>query len=168
MASNGDRERENFSRDNRKTIVTLIGIKQAKVDYQFVFNNPSIECVNCNRRPVCLDNLEPGRVYEVTGLRDRSFPCEVHADEVRVVEVTESDIQASIPKSQAVEGATIKFKTVECDAIDCPKERICFPIGLYEGEKCKIIEARKDLSCPKGLPLVVVLLRRVRDARRTR
>ena len=167
MVSNENREGEGFSKDERKTIVTLIGIKQARVGYQFIFNNPSVECMNCNRRIVCLGNLESGRVYEVTGLRDRLFPCEIHADGVRVVEVTESDIYASIPKSQALEGATIKFKTVECDVTDCSKAQICFPIGLYEGEKCKIIEVDKNFSCPKGLPLAMVLLRRVRNARKT-
>ncbi|RLI28129.1 hypothetical protein DRO58_02810 [Candidatus Bathyarchaeota archaeon] len=160
---------EGAASENRGRIVTLIGVKQARVGYRFIFTNDSSgECNECKRRSVCLGNLEAKRIYEVTKVREKTFPCKIHADGVRVVEVVESDIAAAVPKSQAFEGAILTFQSLECEDLDCPMYEVCHPKGVFDGEKCKVLKVDKNFSCPKTLPLVKALLRRMKVARTTR
>ncbi|HDN63055.1 UPF0179 family protein [Candidatus Bathyarchaeota archaeon] len=154
--------------EDRRRIVTLVGVKQARIGYRFIFlDDSSGECDGCERRPVCLGNLEAKRVYQVIKVRGKTFPCKVHADGVSVVEVVESDIIAAVPKSQAFEGAILTFQSSKCEELTCPMYEVCHPQGVSDGEKCKVLKIDGDLSCPKTFPLVKVLLQRVRNARTT-
>jgi len=105
-----------------------------------------------------------GRVYEVVGLRDKTFPCRLHEDGVRVVEVVESDIPATVPSRKALEGAVITFQSQRCDALPCEHSELCEPVGLCDGDRCKIVEVREKIKCKRGLSLVKVLLSRLSDA----
>ncbi|MCD6530664.1 UPF0179 family protein [Candidatus Bathyarchaeota archaeon] len=168
MSSNKLLEEETVSEDKER-IVTLLGVKQARVGYCFVFLDDSNEyCNGCERRPVCLGNLEAKRVYRVIKVRGRIFPCKVHAEGVSVVEVVEADIIAAVPKSQAFEGAILTFQSLECEDLECPMYEICHPQGVSDGEKCKVLKIDKNFFCPKSFPLVKVLLRRVQGAQKTR
>ncbi|MEM2876309.1 MAG: UPF0179 family protein [Candidatus Bathyarchaeia archaeon] len=162
MNSLNIREKGVLSNNVKERLITLIGIRQARVGFQFIFNDPGEECASCKQRSVCLDSLEVGRVYRITRLRERSFPCKIHADGVSVVEVVESDVYAAIPKNQAFEGATFTFKILDCDETNCKMRQICFPLGIFEGEKCKILKVDKNFSCPKDFPLVKALLQRMK------
>jgi len=125
MDSNKLLKGETVSGDKER-IVTLVGVKQARVGYRFIFLDVLSEyCNGCERRPVCLGNLEAKRVYEVIKVRGKVFPCKVHADGVSVVEVVESDIIAAVPKTQAFEGAILTFQSLECEDFECPMYEIC-------------------------------------------
>jgi hypothetical protein len=104
--------------------------------------------------------LEVGRVYRVVRLRKKIFPCPLHEEGVRVVEVVESEISAAIPQKIALEGAVIIFRPEKCEKITCLNRNLCFPIGLFDGDRCEIVEVEKKIDCEKGLLLVTAKLRR--------
>ncbi|MFA7622902.1 MAG: UPF0179 family protein, partial [Candidatus Methanomethylophilaceae archaeon] len=58
-------------------LVTLIGESQARIGNRFYYLGPSLECRECRFKNVCF-NLEVGRMYEVTELRDVHHECEMH------------------------------------------------------------------------------------------
>jgi len=104
--------------------------------------------------------LEVGRVYEVVGLRDKVFSCKLHEDGVRVVEVVESNIPAAIPSRKAFEGAVITFYSQKCEFSLCEYSELCEPAGIYDGDRCKILEVGEKIKCKCGLSLVKVSLSR--------
>jgi len=145
----------------KKRLVTLVGKKQARKGFKFIFSMPSAQCENCEYRQVCVEKLEPERVYQVVRLRENVFPCPLHEEGVRVVEVVEAEVSAAIPSKLAVEGATIVFKIPECEAASCENAALCYPVGLKNGDKCLIVGVEKKLSCAEGFSLVKARLRRV-------
>lgn len=142
-------------------MITLIGVKQAKEGYAFIHQGPSSQCEGCKYYRVCIDNLEVGRIYQVSGLREKVFPCELHEVGVRVVEVTELDIQATLPSKLAIDGAVITFNAQDCDLQICENHKLCVPRGLFDNERCAITEIAENVSCLKGLSLVKVVLHRL-------
>lgn len=152
--------------EDRKGIVTLLGYKQSREGFKFIFNGSSDLCPQCERRKVCLENLEEGRVYEVIEVHKNKFPCAVHG-EVCVVKVVESDIEAAVPVKMAIEGSVIAYNPQDCSDYECSNFHLCIPKGLVKGDKCKIMEVREPLKCPLNRSLVEVLLRRVHVAHKT-
>ena len=144
-----------------RCLITLVGIRQAREGYAFIHRGASARCRGCERYRVCIGNLEVGRVYKVVGLRERVFPCELHEVGVRVVEVVEADVSATIPAKLAIEGAVITFQPQECDVRTCRSHEFCVPHGLVGGDRCTILEVGESVSCFKGLSLVRVVLRRL-------
>ena len=144
-----------------KTVITLIGVRQAREGYAFIHQGSSPNCKNCGYYRVCIENLEEGRVYRVVGLRENVFQCGVHEGGVRVVEVVESDIEAALPLRMAMEGALIPFQKLECEAISCINHEFCVPRGLVDGDRCTILKIDEKIECPEGLSLVKVLLHRL-------
>jgi len=143
-----------------RRIITMIGVKQATVGLTFIYHGPCPACEGCEYRKVCVENLEPGRVYRIVGLRERVFPCRVHEGGVRVVEVVEADVEAALPSKVAIEGATITFQPRECGQVDCEHYNLCFPVGLFRGDHCAILKVGERIRCREGLSLTRVVLRR--------
>jgi len=150
-----------MSRDSKSRIITLVGVKQARKGLEFLHEKPSEKCENCEYYKVCIGNLETGRVYRIIKLRDKVFPCPIHENGVRVVEVVESEISAAINQKVALEGAVITFHLEECENASCKYRSLCFPIGLYEGDRCEIVKVEEKIECEKGLRLVAVKLKRI-------
>lgn len=148
-------------------IITLMGRGQSREGFTFIFNKAEISCGECNLKNVCLKNLEEGRAYTIVKVRERTFPCEVHDEGVCVVEVVESDIKAALQAKMAYEGAIVNFEPPECEEVGCVFYDFCKPRGLLRGEKCKILKVDRSISCPLGSSLFQVLLRRIRDDRKT-
>lgn len=146
-------------------VITFVGAKQAKRGFKFLVVTPPTRCEKCEYHHVCIENLEVGRIYEVTRLRENVFPCPLHSEGVRVVEVVEADIPAAIPSRMAVEGASIVFRLHECEENLCKKADLCRPVGLMEGDKCVILAVEEEVECEEGLSLVKVKLRRVSSHR---
>ena len=144
-----------------RRLITLVGIRQAREGYAFIHRGASPRCRGCERYRVCIGNLEVGRVYEVVGLRERVFPCELHGAGVRVVEVVEADVCTILPPKLAIEGAIITFQPQECDIRTCRSHELCVPHGLTGGDRCTILEVVESVSCFKDLSLVRVVLRRL-------
>lgn len=99
-----------------------------------------------------------GRVYEIVGLRERTFPCKLHEDGVRVVEVVGGDVPAAVPSRVALEGALITFQPQKCESLPCEYSELCEPVGLRDGDRCKVLEVDEKIKCKRGLSLLRVLL----------
>jgi len=147
--------------ESKNRIITLVGVKQAHKGLKFLHEEPAEECKNCEYYRVCIENLEAGRVYKIVKLRENVFPCPIHEDGARVVEVIESEISTAISQKTALEGAVITFQPIKCDNFDCKYRSLCFPIGLYVGDRCEIVKVEDKIECEKGLRLVRVKLKRV-------
>ncbi len=69
--------------------ISLIGVDLAKEGMEFTFVTPLVGCAECRIKNVCF-NLDPGRTYRVTAVREKRNPCFVfNRDQVATVEVEE-------------------------------------------------------------------------------
>ncbi len=146
------------SKNNSK--ITIVGFKQAKKGFTFLHSKALEECKTCELLKTCMESLEPGRIYSVTKVRNKVFPCKVHEEGVRVVEVEESTLEAALEPRVSFELATITYHAQGCRNLRCPNSRICTPSGLVEGDKCKILGIKGKIECPLSRPLVRVLVER--------
>jgi uncharacterized protein (UPF0179 family) len=140
-------------------IVTLISSGQAKPETVFIHRGAGSKCADCEYRKVCVMNVEPGRVYRITKVRDKTLQCKQYETEMKVIEVTHAGIPASLPAKQAISGAIVSFKTPECQNEACVSYELCFPLGLKDGDRCEVLEVTGNLECPEGLSLKKVVLR---------
>ncbi len=147
-----------------KSVITLVGFKQAKKGFVFIHQGPSSNCEGCKYYQVCIKNLENGRVYKVVKLREKVFPCILHEAGARVVEVVESNILAAIPSKLAIEGAVITFQKGDCDVQACENNELCVPRGLANGDQCTVLRICEKILCPNGLSLVKAVLRHLRSS----
>jgi hypothetical protein len=141
-------------------MITLIDSSRSKIGYEFINYGGARECKNCNLAPVCVDNLEKGRKYKITGIRDIEHDCRIYK-KMRVVEIEEGEIQASVEKKHAFIGSEITFVPIECESISCGNYKYCNPEGLFEGDRCKIHKIQ-HLECGKRKFLALVTLKRVK------
>jgi uncharacterized protein (UPF0179 family) len=141
-------------------LVTLIGEKQNKTGFEFVYNGPTnmqFECRDCKLKAVCF-NLEEGRTYKVVKARDIHHDCKVHEEGVRAVEVERIAVSMALPAKVAVEGATIAYQPIECKNLACEYYRLCHPWGLKPEQKLKITKMSNEINCDEGHKLVNVLI----------
>lgn len=141
-------------------LITLCGLRQARVGFAFVQLGPTDRCSGCQLLRFCQGRLQQGRVYEVVALRKKTFPCAVHENGVRVVEVEEAPISANVPARSAIEGVTITFNQQECALRTCARFTECHPVGLFNGDKCRLLSLGGKVVCPDGRHLTEALLRR--------
>jgi len=150
--------------------ITIVGLKQAKKGFTFLHSTALDECKSCELLKTCMESLEPGRVYSVAKVRNKVFPCKVHEEGVRVVEVEESNLEAALEPRVSFRLATITFRPQGCRNLRCHNSRVCAPPGLAEGDKCKILEVKEKIECPLSRSLVRALVEReverVSDSRR--
>lgn len=145
-----------------KATLSLVGVNQAKVGYRFVFVGIPQECKSCGLFRVCLGNLELGRVYEVVGVRSMAHDCALHEVGARVVEVRESEVEAALESRVAVEGGIVTFAPIRCVNEGCPYARLCNPVGLRYGDRCKVVKVSEKIRCATcGLSLTRATLLRV-------
>ncbi|MDH3365278.1 MAG: UPF0179 family protein [Thermoplasmata archaeon] len=139
-------------------LVTVVGKKQCKEGFEFVFGGPLAECRDCKVRNVCF-HLEENRRYRVKSIRDVQHECRIHEEGVRVVEVEKIPLRAMIPAKAALEGAMLTFEESECRSLSCPNYRMCKPLGALEGMRFKIASVENaEVQCEKGERLRVALL----------
>jgi len=138
-------------------IVTLVGELQAKKNESFIYCGPISECRECKLKTVCF-NLEVGKRYRVTSVRDVHHDCKIHQDGVRVVEVENTYIPAAVQSKMALEGASITFDVHNCENLSCTNYRLCNPFGVASGTKFKIVKVENEIDCEKGLSLRRVML----------
>jgi uncharacterized protein (UPF0179 family) len=143
-----------------KKIITIVGPKQARVGFKFLYKGISDTCKECKYSNACLNNLQEGRIYSIKKVKSKKLPCELHGGEGRVVEVFEGPVEAAIEKHAAIQDALINFNLLECDAFECENIIRCNPLGLFNGDKCKVIKIMGVLDCPKGFEISSVLLQR--------
>jgi uncharacterized protein (UPF0179 family) len=142
-----------------RRIVTLIGSGQAKPGTVFIHRGPGSKCLDCEYSKVCVQNVEPGRVYEIVSVRDRFLACRQYEMEMRVVEVTDAKIPSSLPTKQAIRGVIIIFQAPECGNERCESYSVCFPLGLKAGDRCEVLEVTETFQCSLGASRKRVVLR---------
>jgi uncharacterized protein (UPF0179 family) len=139
-------------------MITLIGKDLAKEGMEFQYLGPLLECKNCKLKNVCF-NLDEGKWYRITKIRDKEHDCKVHDEgKVVTVEVEELPVPVVISAKSVVEGETISFKPVNCKEYDCEYYELCHPMGLREGTKIKIEKIEGEVNCPKNKDLKKVLV----------
>ena len=140
--------------------VTLLGERQARVGFRFLFEGVADLCAECSVKKVCLGNLENGRLYEVSKVTKKRFPCLLHAGEAVVVEVREPPVEAALAPRSAIKDALITYSRPECQNGSCEHLQRCFPVGLLEGDRCRVVEVKDSLKCPLRGQLLSVSLQR--------
>lgn len=149
--------------EDKKKIITFVGLKQARRGFSFLNEGPLRECESCKLFKVCTAKLETGRVYVVSEVRDKVFPCPIHEDGVQVVEVVEPSIETNIESRLAFPCGIITFQPQTCEDASCPNYWKCVPQGLKAGDKCKVVEVKEQVVCPLSRHLVSAILQRVAD-----
>ena len=138
--------------------LTFIPQRKAVIGYVFVYEGAVKECENCIFGKVC-HNLTPGKVYVVTGLRDKIVKCRMLDEDLRLVEVDYAKIFVVVDPKFALEGIVFRFNPQLCKNILCEKFDECVPHLLSSNEKCKIVKVLDKFICPlTGKQLVQVLV----------
>ncbi len=143
-----------------RSIITIVGKEQARTNFKFIFHGHSSDCRVCKYRKACLDNLEQGRIYSIVKVTKKDLECRLHGGKGRVVEVVEDTIEVAVEARMAIQNALIEFDPIRCNLLKCENYEKCTPIGLFDGDKCKIIKIVSTLECPKGLSLISAFLQR--------
>lgn len=130
-------------------LITLVGEKQATEGCEFVYIGPLPDCRECRLKTVCF-NLQEGKRYKITKIRDVHHDCKIHEGRVRVVEVEKIPINATLNAKIAIEGSTVTFETLECKNLGCEHYRLCHPLGVKVKSRFKILSVREEIKCPEG------------------
>ena len=144
--------------DADKPKITMVGLKQARKGFTFVMAEPTDDCRDCELIGTCM-NLETGRVYTVVKTRNKVFPCRVHEEGVRVVQVEEPPIETAIEQRAAFPLSVITVKPRMCRT-RCENLSLCSPPGLSCEDKCQILEIRGPIECPLKQRLVRATVKR--------
>lgn len=140
--------------------LTLVPEAMAQPGRRLTFAGPNAgeDCAGCPFRALCF-RLEPGRRYEVTGLREVWHPCRLHdGDRVRVAEVREVPILTSI-EDRHLRGTAASWAPVACGRPQCPRYGFCHPQGLKQGARHQIVATGAAIECPAGFDLHEAQLR---------
>jgi uncharacterized protein (UPF0179 family) len=141
--------------------VTIVGVKQARLGYTFLFSGAANPCSQCEYYSPCIGTLEKGRVYTVTKVIEKEHPCILRQDQGKVVEVEETSKEVLIDPRSAIQGAIIRIDLTPCDRLDCRNRDGCFPLGLVAGDRCRILEIKDEVVCSLGPRLVGASVQRV-------
>ncbi|MCL2157071.1 MAG: UPF0179 family protein [Methanobrevibacter sp.] len=136
-------------------MITLIGNDLAEEGLVFIFNGSAEVCESCRFKSSCIESLEEGRKYKIINVRDTEQKCQLHdGDSVKVVEVEKADIDALIDSKKVHLGASLTFTPPECN-FDCIFNNLCFPEGLFSGDKCTFVKdlGKHEGDCAKGFIL---------------
>ncbi|MEM3516199.1 MAG: UPF0179 family protein [Candidatus Bathyarchaeia archaeon] len=142
--------------------ITIIGKHQARLGYSFLFNKPLTLCLKCKYYKVCMEGLESGRIYVIKKVLKKAIDeCKIHFNGGKLIEVEEAKIEANINSKEAILEAIMEFHPIECKNILCKNYSKCSPLGLRNGDKCKVVKVLDKVTCPLGFPLVFVHLQRL-------
>lgn len=136
-------------------MITLIGKNLAKEGQEFVFLGPAEDCEKCRFKSSCVGNLELNRKYVVVDIKDNEQKCPVHAEGTVIpVEVELAHIDVLTSSKNIFEGSIFTYNAPDCDET-CEFHDLCFPDGLFENDKCIVIDSqtKHKEECKKGLRL---------------
>ncbi len=134
--------------------VTLIGTDLANKDNEFIFLGPLQECKECKLTHICF-NLKPFYKYKIQKVRKKHHSCNIHENNVTVIEVKEQAIITSIDKKYS-NGSTISIKTIDCDEKLCPYYDACRSNAIKPNKKYKIKSTLHEIDCPRNKSLQIV------------
>jgi uncharacterized protein (UPF0179 family) len=141
-------------------MIALVDKSSARVGYEFVYLGEADECPKCSLYIPCHHNLENGRKYRISALKNKSHICSVF-DEVFVCEVDEVPIEVAMKGGSAFEGATVNYRSLSCKNTFCKYSSFCLPEGLMEGDRCTIVKIKDKIKCVELGELVLVIIRRI-------
>ena len=126
------------------TTVSLIGTRLAEPGTEFVYEGEADGCAGCPYRSQCL-NLEPGRPYRVTAVRENAqvLECAMHEEGVRAVEVEPIPVRANVPTKGTFAGSKTSLAG-PCPYVTCPSHHLCVPDGVAFEEEYRIQEIHGD------------------------
>lgn len=140
-------------------IITLVGKNFAKKGRQFIHGGKADPCRGCEYEDVCIGNLEKGRRYRINNIREVAHDCPVHKGGVKVVEVVEPPIKSLVKPKKAMVGSKITYESLNIECNDY--EEYVNPEGLKDGDKCKVLNHGKKVSC-NGKRFMIVELKRLK------
>ncbi len=143
--------------------LTLVPEGLAAHGYRFTFvgANKGPECEGCPFQRLCF-NLTPGTTYEVTELRDVTHPCNLHdGDRVRVVQAVPTAFPTSLER-KLLRGTAATWKPIPCGRPECPRYKLCHPVGPIAGAHYEIAATHGKIECPVGYDLEEVALRPIK------
>lgn len=146
-----------MNRRKNKKLITLVDKDIAYIGYRFIFKK-NAECDLCKHFSVC-SKLEEGRVYEVINIirTKNKLYCRITNEGVQPVEVKLSSITTSIREEIPLDtDIIVHWHEPECEFDDCKYRKLCFPIGLKDGDKIKIKEKMGKIKCPQGINLLMI------------
>lgn len=146
-----------MSRRENKKLITLVDKDAAYVGYKFIFKE-NAECSQCKHFSIC-SKLEEGRVYEVINIikTKNKLYCRITNEGVQPVEVKLSTITTSIREGIPLDtDVIVHWHTLECGFDDCKYRKLCFPLGLRDGDKIKIKEIIGKIQCPQRINLLMI------------
>ena len=137
--------------------ITLHGELQAKVGERFLFvgpnDGPDAACAPCKLKGACF-NLDPGEVYEVATVREKTHPCYLHeGGRVRVVEVERAEHDVIVPARGLQEGESMLYPERSCDFRGCGFWRECVGAPLRPGHPYHVMKVGEPIPCPLGYNL---------------
>ena len=138
----------------KKNIITLLGKKLAKEGNEFVYLGITPKCKGCKLKAVC-SNLQEGRVYRVEKVREKSHDCQLHDEDVVVVEVKKQPHEVNV-KKEVAEATAIEYHKIKCNNALCPEYEACVP--KIKEKEYKIVEVLNDVNCPRGFNLKKILI----------
>jgi Uncharacterized protein conserved in archaea len=141
--------------------ITVIGEQLAKPGNTFYFIKEQEECQKCKIKGTCL-NLDPGRKYEITSIRNTTLlNCGLHDGGVLAVNVKNAPIEAYIDSKKAIIGSKVSYDPIrkETDVEDSDDDELLHPKGLEKGDKCVVKEifesTERDGKAYKRVSLVL-------------
>lgn len=138
--------------------VTVVGEKWARVGARFLNDHPCEAARGCPIAQAC-QNLPWNRPFVVTAVRGVHHDvCTLHEGGVRVVEVEELPLAASLEVSKT-RGTAAHWMPPVCHMRGCPNWDRCFSPSLVPGRDYELERVEGPLQCPMGYALVGVVLR---------
>lgn len=139
------------------TTISLLGPLQANAGERFIFlgpnEGPGAACEPCKLKGACF-NLEPGEVYDVKAVRDKTHPCYLHEGGiVHVVEVERAAQSVIVPARGLTDGQSLVYPERECEFRGCPFWRKCVGAPLRPGYAYKVVQVGETVACPLGYAL---------------
>ncbi len=149
--------------EEKVTAITIVGSKMAKKGLQFIFSGPTKKCKDCKLFRVCMTNLEPNRLYEITEVREVDHKCPIHEDGAKTVEVIEPPQNLIVKSRLAIEGVILTWQPpgVDCSNQTCPYWDQCNTPLFRSGDRVRIVHKLEHISCTEGKQLTLVLASRV-------
>lgn len=135
-------------------LLTLVPDALAARGYRFTFVGPNLgeECAGCPFQKLCF-GLEPGRTYEVKGVRPVAHPCNLHdTGKARVVTVEEVAFPATLERRH-LRGTAAPWTAPDCRRPSCKNWALCHPVGHTAGARHAITAQHGAVECPVGFDL---------------
>ena len=138
-------------------MTTLLDKSVARKGYRFIFRKNKA-CYACKYKNICLDKLHEDRVYEVLSVKKprEKIICPITGNEVYFVRVKLTEITTAISSEKAIDGIVTLWREPSCENYKCNYRDVCFPSGLLDGDKIRVVKVLGRIQCPLHHNLTLV------------